>query len=209
MRRGRDLGRGDGLEGLLHRLHHFDRARQCFARRLASRRGRSIHRAQQHLFAATAAGQAIRRRLRPGRYRARHAAAERPRAAKFPCRRRGTVRTAQTTTGFGENLMACVMPWNWRMARSTSSHSSSCTLISSSMRFAPTEKFAASLVMTNASKSSPGPPGFSVCVIRLMMSAPSEFILLNGTRCSPRRRRDPPATRRNSSSPRRSISSRP
>ena len=29
-----------------------------------------------------------------------------------------------------------------------------------SMRLAPTEKFVASLVMTKASKSSPGPPGF-------------------------------------------------
>src|ERR1700719_1989722 len=64
------------------------------------------------------------------------------------------------------------------MARSTSSHSSSCTLISSSMRFAPTEKFVASLVMTNASKPSPGPPGFNVCRIKPIMPAPSEFILL-------------------------------
>src|SRR6266700_2700725 len=64
------------------------------------------------------------------------------------------------------------------MARSTSSHSSSCTLMSSSMRLAPTEKFVASLVMTKASKPSPGPPGLSDCVINVMMSAPSEFILL-------------------------------
>ena len=68
-----------------------------------------------------------------------------------------------TTTGFGENLMACVMFWNWRMAMSTSSHSSSCTAISSIMMLAPTEKFAASLVITKASKLSPAPPGFSVC----------------------------------------------
>src|SRR5579862_98452 len=46
------------------------------------------------------------------------------------------------------------------------------------MRFAPTEKFGASFVMTNASKLSPGPPGLRDCVIRPMMSAPSEFILL-------------------------------
>src|SRR5208283_4432405 len=65
-----------------------------------------------------------------------------------------------------------------RMARSTSSHSSSCTLISSSIRLAPTEKFAASLVITKASKFSPGPPGLRACRIKLMMSAPSEFILL-------------------------------
>src|SRR5882724_5752203 len=45
------------------------------------------------------------------------------------------------------------------------------------MRLAPTEKLAASLVMTKASKLSPGPPGFSVCVIRLRMSPPREFIL--------------------------------
>src|SRR5246127_1168487 len=82
------------------------------------------------------------------------------------------------TTGLEENLMACVIPWNWRIARSTSSHSSSCTLMSSSMRLAPTEKLVASLVTTKASKPSPGPPGFRDCVIRLMMSAPSEFILL-------------------------------
>src|SRR5579864_9216576 len=82
------------------------------------------------------------------------------------------------TTGLGENLMACVIPWNWRIARSTSSHSSSCTLMSSSMRLAPTEKFVASLVTTKASKPSPGPPCFSDCVIKLMMSAPREFILL-------------------------------
>src|SRR5579862_4441524 len=63
------------------------------------------------------------------------------------------------------------------MARSTSSHSSSCTDISNNIRFAPTEKFVASLVMTNASNASPGPPGFSVCKINEMMSAPSEFIL--------------------------------
>src|SRR5205807_4182045 len=83
-----------------------------------------------------------------------------------------------TTTGFGENLMAWVMPWNWRMTMSTSSHSSSCTAIRSSMRFAPTEKFCASLVITKASNASPGPPGFKLCVINWMMSAPSEFILL-------------------------------
>ena len=82
-----------------------------------------------------------------------------------------------TTTGLDENLMACVMFWNWRTARSTSSHSSSCTAISSIMMLAPTEKFAASLVMTKASKLSPAPPGFSVCVIICTMSPPSAFIL--------------------------------
>jgi len=46
------------------------------------------------------------------------------------------------------------------------------------MRLAPTEKFVASLVMTNASKLSPGPPALRVCKIKLIMSAPSEFILL-------------------------------
>src|SRR5208283_2051590 len=90
------------------------------------------------------------------------------------------------TTGLGENLMACVMPWNWRMARSTSSHSSSCTLISRSIRLAPTEKSVASLVMTKASKASPGPPGLRVCRIKPIMSAPSEFILLwNSTHATP------------------------
>src|SRR5438309_1158363 len=81
------------------------------------------------------------------------------------------------------------------MARSTSSHSSSCTLMSSNMRFAPTEKFVASLVMTKASKLSPGPPGFRDCVMRLTMSVPSEFILLWNSMQptpSPRSTRDAP-----------------
>ncbi len=82
-----------------------------------------------------------------------------------------------TTTGLGENLMAWVMFWNWRMAMSTSSHSSSWTAISSIMMLAPTEKLGASLVMTKASKLSPAPPGFSVWVIICTMSPPSEFIL--------------------------------
>src|SRR6201998_3348533 len=63
------------------------------------------------------------------------------------------------------------------MTMSTSSHSSSCTAIKSSMRFAPTEKFWASLAMTKASNAPPGPPGFRVCVMSWMISAPSEFIL--------------------------------
>src|ERR1039458_2613289 len=49
--------------------------------------------------------------------------------------------------------------------------------MSRSIRFAPTEKFCASLVMTKASKPSPGPPGFSVWRISEMMSAPRAFIL--------------------------------
>src|SRR5216683_3597607 len=49
--------------------------------------------------------------------------------------------------------------------------------MSSNIRFAPTEKFCASLAMTNASKASPGPPGFSVCAISETMSAPRAFIL--------------------------------
>src|ERR1700675_3275218 len=63
------------------------------------------------------------------------------------------------------------------MARSTSSHSSSWTDMRSSIRFAPTEKFCASLVMTKASKLSPAPPGFSVWRMSEMMSAPRAFIL--------------------------------
>src|SRR6266853_3579439 len=63
------------------------------------------------------------------------------------------------------------------MPRSTSSHSSSCTDMRSSIRFAPKEKFCASLVMTNASKASPGPPGFSVWRMSEIMSAPKAFIL--------------------------------
>src|SRR5271163_1561840 len=47
----------------------------------------------------------------------------------------------------------------------------------SSIRLAPTEKFCASLVMTNASKASPAPPGFRVWRIREIMSAPRAFIL--------------------------------
>src|SRR6202521_4355177 len=49
--------------------------------------------------------------------------------------------------------------------------------MSRSIRFAPTEKFCASLVMTSASKASPGPPGFSVWMMSEMMSAPRAFIL--------------------------------
>src|SRR6202158_5013629 len=63
------------------------------------------------------------------------------------------------------------------MARSTSSHSSSWTDMSSSIRFAPTEKFCASLVMTKESKASPGPPAFSVWRMSEIMSAPRAFIL--------------------------------
>src|SRR5439155_5829780 len=69
------------------------------------------------------------------------------------------------------------------------------TLRSSNMRFAPTEKFVASLVMTKASKLSPGPPGFRDCVMRLTMSVPSEFILLWNSMQptpSPRSTRDAP-----------------
>src|SRR4051794_13159189 len=44
------------------------------------------------------------------------------------------------------------------------------------MRLAPTEKFAASLVMTKASKLSPGPPAFKVCETSCTMSVPSVFI---------------------------------
>ena len=49
--------------------------------------------------------------------------------------------------------------------------------------------------MTKASKASPGPPGFSDCVIKVMMSAPSEFILLWNSRQatpSPRSTSDAP-----------------
>src|SRR6202030_1010080 len=63
------------------------------------------------------------------------------------------------------------------MARSTSSHSSSWTDMRSSIRFAPTEKFCASLGMTSASKASPGPPGLRVWLMSEMMSAPRAFIL--------------------------------
>src|SRR5208283_3834128 len=49
--------------------------------------------------------------------------------------------------------------------------------MSNSIRFAPTEKFCASLVMTKASKASPGPPGFNVWRINEIMSAPRAFIL--------------------------------
>src|SRR3981189_695573 len=49
--------------------------------------------------------------------------------------------------------------------------------MSSSIRFAPTEKFCASLVMTKPSKLSPGPPGFRLWVTSETMSAPIAFIL--------------------------------
>src|ERR1700691_2798871 len=78
---------------------------------------------------------------------------------------------------------------------STSSHSSSCTLMSNNIKFAPTEKFVASLLITKASKLSPGPPGFSDCAISPMMSAPRAFILLWNSMQptpSPRSTRDAP-----------------
>ena len=83
-----------------------------------------------------------------------------------------------TTTGRGQNLIAWVMFWNARTARSTSSHSPSCMASSSCIRFAPTEKFALSPVMTKASKSATcWLAGFSVCAISETMSSPSAFIL--------------------------------
>ena len=48
--------------------------------------------------------------------------------------------------------------------------------MSSNIRLAPTEKFPASLVITNASKSSPGPPDFKVCEMSCTMSLPMVFI---------------------------------
>src|SRR5580704_18408499 len=45
------------------------------------------------------------------------------------------------------------------------------------MRLAPTEKFVASLVITNASNASPGPPDFMVCKMSWTMSVPMVFIL--------------------------------
>src|SRR5260370_33136320 len=75
------------------------------------------------------------------------------------------------------------------MARSTSAHSSSWTDMRSSIRFAPTENFCASLVMTKASKLSPAPPGLSVWVISEIMSAPRAFILeWNWMQATPSRR---------------------
>ena len=69
------------------------------------------------------------------------------------------------------------MFWNARTASSISSHSPSCIVSSSCIRFAPTEKFAPSPVMTNASKSATCRlAGFSVCVISETMSSPSAFI---------------------------------
>ena len=61
-------------------------------------------------------------------------------------------RNGATTTGRGQNLIAAVMRWNARTAKSTSSHSSSCALSSSCIRLAPTEKCSASPLITNASK---------------------------------------------------------
>src|SRR5271163_4923079 len=49
--------------------------------------------------------------------------------------------------------------------------------MSSSITFAPTEKFCASLVTTKASKASPGPPGFSDWRTSDIISAPRAFIL--------------------------------
>ena len=43
--------------------------------------------------------------------------------AYFPCNASGPgILGDLLSSGLGENLIACVIPWNWRMARSTSSH---------------------------------------------------------------------------------------
>jgi hypothetical protein len=66
------------------------------------------------------------------------------------------------TTGRGQNLIADVICWKLRMARFTSSQSPSCMASSSCIRFAPTEKFSASLEITNPRKSrTESLPGFS------------------------------------------------
>ena len=57
VRRGGDFGGGDGFEGFLHGLHHFDGASKRFAGNFAARCGRAVDGAQQHFFAAAAAGQ--------------------------------------------------------------------------------------------------------------------------------------------------------
>ena len=134
--RSRNLAGSDGLEGFLHGLHEFDG--------LAASSGRidrgAIHRAQQHLLAAAAAGQQTDADFDQSdvEFGVRLAGGSVQRDLAVPPPRHSP--KGATTTGLGENLMACVMPWNWRMARSTSSHSSSWTDMSSSMRLAPTEK---------------------------------------------------------------------
>ena len=96
-------------------------------------------RAQRHLLAAAAAGQQT------------HAGLHQPHVqlgVHLPARamQRDLRAAAQaepkgaTTTGRGQNLMDAVILWKARIARSTSSHSSSWMLSSSCIRLAPTEK---------------------------------------------------------------------
>ena len=74
--------------------------------------------------------------------------------------------------------MDAVIFWNARIAKSTSSHSPSCTLSSNCIRLAPTEKLSASPVMTKAEKlRTASLSGRSVSVTMRTMSSPMAFFL--------------------------------
>ena len=57
MCRGGDLGGGDGLESFLDRFHHFDGTGESLTGSFSARRCCTVDSAQQHLLAASAAGQ--------------------------------------------------------------------------------------------------------------------------------------------------------
>ena len=83
--------------------------------------------------------------------------------------------------------------WNGRMERPSSSHSSSCTARRTSIRLAPTEKFAPWLPTTRASKFAL--PSLTAAWSMAKVSCPRAFILeWNSTRPqpSPRSTRDAP-----------------
>ena len=81
------------------------------------------------------------------------------------------------TTGRGQNLMAAVMRWNARTAKSTSSHSPSCALSSSCIRFAPTEKLSRVAGDHERRRNSAprSPSARSVSVTSRTMSSPMAF----------------------------------
>ena len=88
------------------------------------RRG-GIDGAQRHLFAATAAGEQSDADLDQSHVELGVRLARGRSAATISHPPPSAMPNGATTTGFGENLMSCVMLWKPRIIRSTSSHSSS------------------------------------------------------------------------------------
>ena len=91
-------------------------------------------------------------RLRPARCRSRPRPARDRRAGRSRIRRRAQARPAPRRPARPRSRSAMVARWNARTIRSTSSQLPSCASSSSSIRFAPAEKFGASLPTTSARK---------------------------------------------------------